>query len=98
MRSRRNAMKREAVLSRRQMLARVAMGGAVLGLAGCDRLSNNPTSLSVLDAAENLTRRVQRALLAPRDALAPEYGPADLSTKFKPNGSTDTDDQAYAKH
>jgi len=70
-------VKREAVLSRRQILARVAMGGAVLGLAGCDRLSNDPTSLSVLDAAENLTRRVQRALLAPRDALAPEYGPAD---------------------
>jgi hypothetical protein len=51
-------MRREAVLSRRQMLARVAMGGAVLGLAACDRLSNNPTSLSVLDATENLTRRV----------------------------------------
>jgi DMSO/TMAO reductase YedYZ molybdopterin-dependent catalytic subunit len=90
-------MKREAVLSRRQMLARVAMGGAVLGLAGCDRLSNDPASLSVLDAAENLTRRVQRALLAPRDALAPEYGPADISTKFKPNGSTDPDDPDYVK-
>ena len=90
-------MKREAVLSRRQMLARVAMGGAVLGLAGCDRLSNNPTSLSILDATENLTRRVQRALLAPRDALAPEYGAADISTKFKPNGSTDPDDPDYVK-
>src|SRR5271156_440332 len=90
-------MERKPGLSRRQMLARVVMGGAVLGLAGCDRLSNNPTSLSVLDAAENLTRRVQRALLAPRDALAPEYGPADISTKFKPNGSTDPDDPDYVK-
>src|ERR1700733_6493960 len=90
-------MKREAALSRRQMLASVAPGGAALGLAGCDRLSNTPASLSILDAAESLTRRVQRALLAPRDALAPEYGPADLSSTFKPNGSVDPDDPDYVK-
>src|SRR6202789_2387264 len=90
-------MKPEAVLSRRQRLARVGRGGPFLGVAGCDRLSNDPTSLSILDVAENLTRRVQRALLAPRDALAPEYGPADISTKFKPNGSTDPDDPDYVK-
>ncbi len=91
-------MKREAALSRRQMLASVALGGAALGLAGCDRLSNTPASLSILDSAENLTRRVQRALLAPRDALAPEYSPADLSKTFKPNGSTDPDDPDYVKN
>ena len=90
-------MKREAFLSRRQLLARVAFGGAALGLAGCDRLSNTPAALSVLDSAEGLTRRVQRALLAPRDALAPEYGPADISRTFKPNGSTDPDDPDYVK-
>jgi DMSO/TMAO reductase YedYZ molybdopterin-dependent catalytic subunit len=91
-------MKREAALSRRQMLASVALGGAALGLAGCDRLSNTPASLSILDSVENLTRRVQRALLAPRDALAPEYSPADLSKTFKPNGSTDPDDPDYVKN
>jgi len=90
-------MKREVVLSRRQMLAGVALSGAALGLAGCDRLSNTPASLSILDAAEGLTRRVQRALLAPRDALAPEYAAADISTTFKPNGSTDPDDPDYVK-
>jgi DMSO/TMAO reductase YedYZ molybdopterin-dependent catalytic subunit len=73
------------------------MSGAALGLAACDRLSNTPASLSILDSVENLTRRVQRALLAPRDALAPEYSPADLSTTFKPNGSTDPDDPDYVK-
>src|SRR5277367_5760195 len=88
-------MKREAALSRRQMLAGVALGGAVLGLAGCDRLSNTPASLSILDSVENLTSRVQRALLAPRDALAPEFGPADLSKDFRANGSTDPDDADY---
>jgi DMSO/TMAO reductase YedYZ molybdopterin-dependent catalytic subunit len=91
-------MKREAALSRRQMLASVALGGAALGLAGCDRLSNTPAALSILDSVENLTRRVQRALLAPRNALAPEYSPADLSKTFKPNGSTDPDDPDYVKN
>ena len=90
-------MKREAILSRRQILTRVALGGAALGLAGCDRLSNARQSRSVLEAAENLTRTAQRALLAPREALAPEYGPADLSPGFKPNGSTDPDDPDYVK-
>jgi len=90
-------MKREAVLSRRQMLARVVLGGAALGLAACDRVSNTPAALSISDSVENLTRRVQRALLAPRDALAPEYSPADISKTFKPNGSTDPDDPDYVK-
>jgi DMSO/TMAO reductase YedYZ molybdopterin-dependent catalytic subunit len=90
-------MKREAILSRRQILTRVALGGAALGLAGCDRLSNATQSRSVLEAAENLTRTAQRALLAPREALAPEYGPADLSPGFKPNGSVDPDDPDYVK-
>jgi DMSO/TMAO reductase YedYZ molybdopterin-dependent catalytic subunit len=90
-------MKRDAIFSRRQMLARVALGGASLGLAACDRLSNAQQSRSILDAAENLTRGVQRALLAPRDALAPEYGPSDISPGFKPNGSVDPDDPDYVQ-
>jgi DMSO/TMAO reductase YedYZ molybdopterin-dependent catalytic subunit len=90
-------MKREAGLTRRQILARVGAGGASLALAGCDRLSNAPESRSVLEAAESLTRVAQRALLAPRDALAPEYGPADISPGFKPNGSVDPDDPDYVK-
>jgi DMSO/TMAO reductase YedYZ molybdopterin-dependent catalytic subunit len=90
-------MKREALVNRRQILSRAVLGGAALGLAGCDRLSNDPQSRSVLDAAENLTRSVQRALLAPRDALAPEYSQADLSPGFKPNGSVDPDDPDYVQ-
>jgi DMSO/TMAO reductase YedYZ molybdopterin-dependent catalytic subunit len=88
---------RDAPLSRRQMLARTSLVGAVLGLAGCDRLSNAPQSRSILDAAEILTRGAQRALLAPREALAPEYGVADLSPGFKPNGSVDPDDPDYVQ-
>lgn len=90
-------MEPDAALNRRQMLRRVALGGAALGLAGCDRLSNASQSRSILEAAENLTRSAQRALLAPRDALAPEFAPADLSPGFKPNGSVDPDDPDYVK-
>jgi len=86
---------RDVALTRRHALARVALGSAALGLSAYDRLSNAPQSRSILDAAENLTRLAQRALLAPREALAPEYGPADLSPGFKPNGSVDPDDPDY---
>jgi DMSO/TMAO reductase YedYZ molybdopterin-dependent catalytic subunit len=90
-------MRRESRLTRRQILSRVALSGAAAGLAGCDRLSSEPRSRSILEAAENLTRSVQRALLAPRDALAREYGSGDLSPGFKPNGSVDPDDPDYVK-
>jgi hypothetical protein len=72
-------MKREVIVTRRQILSRVALSGAAPGLAGCDRLSNATERRSVLDAAENLTRSVQRAFLTPRTALASECGPPDLS-------------------
>ena len=90
-------MRHRDPLTRRQLLARVALGGAALGVAGCDRLSNATGSRSLLEAAEGLTRAAQRALLAPRGALAPEYGPADISAGFKPNGSVDPDDPDYVK-
>jgi DMSO/TMAO reductase YedYZ molybdopterin-dependent catalytic subunit len=88
-------MKREPLVSRRQLFASLGLGGAALGLVGCDRLSNESGSRSVLDAAENLTRAVQRALLTGREALAPEYSAADISPGFKPNGSVDPDDADY---
>jgi DMSO/TMAO reductase YedYZ molybdopterin-dependent catalytic subunit len=90
-------MTRDRTVNRRQVFARAAVSALGLGLAACDRLSNAPQSRSVLDAAEALNRVVQRALLAPRDALAPEYGPGDLSPSFKPNGSVDPDDADYVK-
>ncbi len=84
-------------LSRRQMLLRLAAGGAAFGLTGCDSISQSPGGMSILGAAENLTKAVQRALLAPRTALAPEYTRADLSPGFKANGSTEPDGEDYVK-
>jgi DMSO/TMAO reductase YedYZ molybdopterin-dependent catalytic subunit len=51
--------------------------------------------MSFLDKAERLTQAAQRALLAPRLALAPEFSPGAITPYFKPNGSIDPDDPAY---
>ena len=87
-------MSRFNKLTRRETLLRLVAGAGALSLGGCN-IGENETVLSVLDRAETLTRRAQRALLAPRDALAREYTAADISPVFKPNGSTEPDDPAY---
>jgi DMSO/TMAO reductase YedYZ molybdopterin-dependent catalytic subunit len=78
---------------RRHLLgALAAVGGLVL--SGCDRLASEPRFRSVLDAANSLTYRVQRLLIGP-NRLAPEYSEADISPAFRPNGSTDPQDEDY---
>jgi DMSO/TMAO reductase YedYZ molybdopterin-dependent catalytic subunit len=75
--------------------AGASVGG--LWLAACDRLTQNPASLKVLQSAEGLTRRAQR-LVTDRKALAREFPPALISADFKPNGSTDPGDIDYRRH
>jgi DMSO/TMAO reductase YedYZ molybdopterin-dependent catalytic subunit len=78
---------------RRHLLgALAAVGGLVL--SGCDRLTSELRLRSVLDAANSLTYRVQRLLIGP-NLLAPEYSEADISPAFRPNGSTDPQDENY---
>jgi DMSO/TMAO reductase YedYZ molybdopterin-dependent catalytic subunit len=80
-------------LHRRGLLKALA-GLGVLALSGCDRLSNEPRSRALLDAANRLTYRVQRLLIG-ADRLAPEYCEADISPDFRANGSTDPQDEEY---
>ena len=80
-------------LSRRRLLLGLGAGAAAAPLSGCD--TGSPAALSVLDKAEAVTKAVQRALLAPRTALAPEYPPGAITPTFKPNGSIDPDDPSY---
>jgi len=87
-------MSRSLMLSRRSILRGLAAGG-LLPLAGCSLDWRSPGVVSVLDKAEGLTKAAQRALLAPRLALAPEYPPGAISAYFKPNGSVDPDDPDY---
>ena len=87
-------MTRHFSVSRRSILRGLAASG-LLPLAGCSLDSRDPTVMSILDKAEWLTHGAQRALLAPRLALAPEYPPGAITPYFKPNGSIDPDDPAY---
>ena len=80
-------------LHRRELLkALAAIGG--LALSGCDRVASKPRFRSVLDTANSLTYKVQRLLIG-ADRLAPEYSEADISPAFRPNGSTDPQDEEY---
>ena len=73
------------LLSRRKVLV---SGAASLILSGCDRLAVSPTFQQMLTGAEGLTYRSQRTLIG-RQALAREYSTADISVRFKANGSQD---------
>ncbi len=87
-------MRADQRLDRRGFLKRtLALGGALV-LSGCDQLSNVDWFRRMLASAETLTRTTQRAILGPND-MAREYGEADISPDFKPNGSTDPQDADY---
>jgi len=86
-------------LSRRSFLTGAAVGGSSLLLAGCnvlDGLDRDSSVRDVLESANNLTYRVQRAL-AGRDALAEEFTEADIRQPQRPNGVTDPDDEDYKR-
>ena len=70
------------MISRRTLL--VGAGG--LAVAGCDRLNESESFRSVLRSAEGLNMRAHRLITA-RDALAREFGAADISPVFRPNGT-----------
>ena len=82
-------------ISRRRFL--FAAGGGGLALAGCDRLDRSTGFRDLLRSAEGLTMRAQR-LIVPRDALAPEYAPSDMSPVFRSNGTRLPDTSEYARH
>ena len=75
----------------------IATGGSGLLLGGCDRLNNSPGFRAALRSAERLTMASQR-LIAPRDALAREYGEADMSPFFRSNGTRMPAGEEYARH
>ncbi len=82
-------------LDRRRWLAGAGASLAGLWLAGCDRLVANSTFNGMLKVAETWTLRAQR-LVTDRNALAREFGPADISADFKANGTLRPQDPEYA--
>ncbi|MGP1353582.1 MAG: molybdopterin-dependent oxidoreductase [Parasphingopyxis sp.] len=69
--------------NRRKLLA--GLGSSVL-LAGCDSWSRSERVRNVLASAEGLTMRAQR-LITDREALAREFTLAEISPRFRANGS-----------
>lgn len=77
--------------SRRRFLA----GAGVLALAGCDLGGPSAGGDDILRLAEGLTMGSQRTLLD-RTALAREYTEADISPRFRVNGTSMPDSETYA--
>ena len=84
-------------IERRRFLKGTLGAASLVALAGCDNLAQSAWFPSLLRKAETLTEAAQRAV-TPKDALAKEYGEADISTVFPANGNTDPGTEEYAEH
>lgn len=81
------------LVSRRTIITSAALGAGGL-LSGCDALNRNASFQGLLSSAEMANFSVQRAL-GDRMELASEYTIADLSPKFRSNGTRDPDTPDY---
>ena len=78
-------------MKRRNLL--VALGAGLV--AGCSKIGQSDPMQKLFGWAEDWNRGAHRAM-AGRQALVPEYAPADISPFFRGNGTTDPDDPVYA--
>ncbi len=83
--------------NRRGWLKAMAASAGGLWAAACDKINDDPKVQQVLQSAEGLTRRTQRALID-RMALAREFAEADISKDFRANGSISPGDADYRTH
>ncbi len=83
-----------ARLGRRRLVAGATGAFATTLIGGCDRLTQDHRASDVLGKAEDLSRKVQ-GLVTSSTALAREYPASALSPVFKPNGTTDPNDDDY---
>ena len=90
-------MMHERAMKRRQFLKGTFGAASLVALAGCDNLTQSSWFPSILNKTEKLTERVQRAI-TPTNALAKEYGEADISKVFPANGSINPGTENYAEH
>ncbi|MBV7255382.1 molybdopterin-dependent oxidoreductase [Pacificimonas sp. WHA3] len=80
--------------SRRTVLTGI---GACLMLPGCERIGKTKPVHDLLYSLDGLTMRAQRLVTA-RGALAREYTEADLSPRFRVNGTRQPASADYARH
>lgn len=80
--------------NRRSALRAALAGVGAFGLAGCDQLSNNPNFVKSLKSAQYLSEATQKLVAGP-SAMAQEFSEADISPRFKPNGTMMPGDADY---
>jgi DMSO/TMAO reductase YedYZ molybdopterin-dependent catalytic subunit len=73
------------LLTRRALVAGGAAGAGLL-LSGCDKVAEVPAFRKILFSGEIMNRGLQRAL-SNRAALAPEFTAAEMSPRFRVNGT-----------
>jgi DMSO/TMAO reductase YedYZ molybdopterin-dependent catalytic subunit len=71
----------------------VAAAGAAM-LTGCDKLSNNPAFVDTLKSAQRLSHAAA-GVVAPKSAMAQEFGQADVAPVFRGNGTLSPGDADY---
>ena len=79
---------------RRRFLVRALAAGGALFLSGCERLSRSGWFPDVLAQAERLTHAAQR-LVVGRAAMAQEFTEADISPRFRSNGTAEPQSATY---
>lgn len=82
------------ILTRRTLLTAGTMAVGGLVLAGYNRFLCAPNYVKILELAEGLTLKSQRLLLA-NQPLAREFSEADMSPKFRANGTIMPDTSVY---
>ena len=81
-------------IARRRLVTGVVGTSFATLLAGCDRLASDAGVNNLLGKAAFVSKSIQR-VVTPRQALAREFAETDISKVFKPNGTTDPDDDDY---
>jgi len=79
---------------RRRFLGRAVAAAGTALLAGCNRLSLTDWFPKVLGAGETASEAAA-ALVATRRSMAQEFSPADLSPRFRSNGTGDPANPEY---
>ncbi|RZF65580.1 molybdopterin-binding protein [Sphingomonas populi] len=74
-----------SLITRRALVTGAAASAGLL-LSGCDQVAQVPALRKILFSGEIMNRGLQRAL-SNRDALAPEFSAADMSPRFRVNGT-----------
>jgi DMSO/TMAO reductase YedYZ molybdopterin-dependent catalytic subunit len=93
-------MKKSFTLMRaRQRDRRHLLRGAVAAagsafLTGCDKLSQNESFVDTLKSAQRLSRAAAK-VVAPRPAMAQEFGPEAVAQSFRGNGTLSPGDADY---